>query len=64
VPRKTTAAREPEPEPVVSTSFKIPKRLHKQLAITAIQEERDMGAVLQDALQAYFSKGGSHRVTK
>lgn len=58
--RKPRAA---APEPMKSTSFKIPETLHKQLRVAAAEEEREMGQLVADALRAYFGKGG-HRATK
>lgn len=46
-PRDTTGER-------VSTSLKIAKQLHKRLKLLSVQTERDMGEIVDEALQKYF----------
>ncbi len=38
------------------TSFNLPKALHKRLKIAAVNEERDMSALVADALGSYLAK--------
>lgn len=41
---------------IVKTSLNLPKPLKIQLKVEAAKEEREMGELLADALQAYFDK--------
>ena len=43
------------------TTLRIPKELHKQLKIRAIEEERDMQEVAADALKLYLSSATKGR---
>lgn len=43
------------------TTLRIPKELHKQLKIRAIEEEREMQELAADALEQYLSNSGKGR---
>jgi metal-responsive CopG/Arc/MetJ family transcriptional regulator len=48
-------------EEKVSTSFKIPKSLRKELKIAAARDDREMSELVADALRAYLRTHGGQK---
>lgn len=43
---------------MAKTSFNLPKLLKTELKIAAAKEDRDMGAIVAEALETYLAKKG------
>jgi predicted transcriptional regulator len=55
--RSETAVREEK----VSTSFKLPRNLRKELKIVAARDDREMSDLVAEALRAYLRTRGGQR---